>query len=290
MYASLNIGETDKIVYGGSLYYYKDTGDSTIETLSGTSITRNRATNVLASQHSISNVPASVLAKLNEIDTASTFASEYPIEDPIDHADTWYNGPYTSDSYTNKWENYVTGTIREMSDFKNRGIGYHKHCGPTAITNMILIYDDRYGISGVNASSDYGDVFDTVAAVGRNNMYYINSDQLGIGGTANSTADDYIVDAFAEFNVTDIDVLGRYSINYSNVRTSLQDGCLLYAMLNDHDYYGDHHVVGYAYTRLISSSDDSLVTYLKIADGWDPSPRYIDITSSGVGKYWEVTF
>lgn len=42
-------------------------------------------------------------------------------------------------------------------------------------------------------------------------------------------------------------------------------------------------------TRLVNGSG-TYATYLKAADGWAHSPRYLDMASLSSDKYWEASF
>lgn len=59
-------------------------------------------------------------------------------------------------------------------------------------------------------------------------------------------------------------------------------------MVNNHSTYGDHHMVCYAYTRLISETTGLYKTYLKVADGWDTRPKYVDLATVTSDTYWEA--
>lgn len=59
-------------------------------------------------------------------------------------------------------------------------------------------------------------------------------------------------------------------------------------MVNNHSTYGDHHMVCYAYTRLISETTGLYKAYLKVADGWDTRPKYVDLATVTSDTYWEA--
>lgn len=297
LYKQLSLSKNDEVVYGGSLYYYKDDGSGKLQTLGDFLVERDEVINVIEDMRDASNIPASFMTALTdakECKTASgkssTPGSSNVITNPFTHASTWYNGPYVANDWQNHWEsNGSTIECHSTSEFSNLGNGYVNHCGPTAITNMLIIYGNRFGTSSINNKTD-DNIFLTVARIGTSNLYYVNTNALGLGGTANFSANSYILDSFDAFNVSGITVNGRYNLNYTNVEISLRNDRLLYLLLDDHDCYGDHHVVCYAYTRLVSSTDSSYATYLKVADGWASSPRYIDMASVAGDKYWEVSY
>lgn len=289
LYQQFDLEKTDEIVYGGALFYYKDGGDGTLETLAGLSVERSDVVNVLETQYDISNIPAAIVSALSsEGNNASTMTatpgSSDVITDPIEHANQWYNGPYSYNNGQNHWEE--DGQTIEFHETKEYD-GYRNHCGPTAITNMLIMYGNRFGVDSIT-SKTHTSIFTEIADIGTSNLYYINSETLG--GTVNARVNGYILDVFEAYDVSGITVDGRFGISYANIVTSLRNDRLLYLLLNGHDLYGDHHVICYAYTKLVSSTDSNYVIYLKVADGWANSPRYIDISSVDGDKYWEVDY
>lgn len=294
VYAQFTLSEGDEVVYGGSLLYYKDTGMNYLQTVDGTMIARNEIKNVLDEKYSINNVPEAVLEVLTETASSpmSTPGSSSVITNPINHANTWYGGPFTVNDSENDWDTTNSPlALHTTSDFDDVGNGYDNHCGPTAITNLLIMYGNRYSLSSIR-DEDATDIFQTVANIGTSNLYYMNTSALGMGGTLNAAVDDYILDVFDAygFRSVEVDVTGRYSINYTNIKNGLRSGKVLYLLLDGHDCYGNHHVICYAYTRLVSSTDGSYATYLKVADGWASSPRYIDIESTTGDKYWDIYY
>jgi hypothetical protein len=71
----------------------------------------------------------------------------------------------------------------------------------------------------------------------------------------------------------------NYTATYSRISTELENQRPFYLTLNDHSYYGDHGVAGFAYTRLQSETTGYYLSFVKIADGWSHSGRYLDISS-----------
>ncbi len=288
LYQGFDLEKTDEIVYGGSLFYYKDGGTGTLETLAGLSVERSDVVNVLETQYDISNIPAAIVSALLDDNNASTMTttpgSSDVITDPIEHANQWYNGPYSYNSGRNHWEeDGQTIKFHETKEYD----GYRNHCGPTAITNMLIMYGNRFGVDSIT-SKTHTSVFTEVADIGTSNLYYINSETLG--GTVNARVNNYILDVFEAYNVSGVTVDGRFGISYANIVTSLRNDRLLYLLLDNHDLYGDHHVICYAYTKLVGSTNSNYVIYLKVADGWANSPRYIDLSSVDGDKYWEIDY
>jgi len=249
LYSEFDLSSTDSVVYTGLLNYYEDDGDSQLLTLNNT-IDRDDIT-----------------APLSELRSGMTISvQQYPITDPFEWADEYYEGPFVATEYwQNDFEAYCN--YRTTGDFS----GYEDHCGPTAITNLLEMIGGYNDYSSIT-SEDYEDIFEAVADYGIENNYYNNP-----GGSPRSTLPDYIEGAFDLFDVTV--TVTNYTATYSRISTELENQRPFYLTLNDHSYYGDHEVAGFAYTRLQSETTGYYLSFVKIADGWSHSGRYLDISS-----------
>ena len=131
-------------------------------------------------------------------------------------------------------------------------------------------------------------IHERVASYGIEHLYYYNNSKLG---TVNASAGEYIEYAFGFYGVYPT-VSGQTQVTYSNMKSDIDNGSLLYLMLKGHETYENHHVVAYAYTQLKHVSSNIYAEFVKICDGYSESgKRYVDIdvlTSSD--KYWEVNF
>lgn len=293
IYDEFSMTEGDHVVYAGACNYYKDTGSIlTLQTIDGYSVARSEINNTLKAKSSFSNVPENILASIasSKLVDNSVLRSETPrdpyIDDPFTHAQAIYGGTYTNHEWRNDWENYVE--YHTTSEFKNLNGGYVNHCGPTAITNMLIMYGNRYNITSIT-SKTADDLFIRAAERGRG-AYYYNTDALGVfGGTVNVLAGEYIEAVFSFLGET-VSSAGRYTINYNNIKTSLSNNRLVYVMTSNHGIYGDHHMVCFAYTQLKDSTLSRYHTYLKLADGHGTHGRYVDIATVSGDQYWEVSF
>ncbi|WP_312281858.1 hypothetical protein, partial [Oscillibacter sp.] len=281
IYHEFEFEDNERIIYAGQLGYYKDSGLSTLENLDGEQIMRTEIENSLASAKEVENVPTPVLAAIIEEKSAvSRGVFDDEIDDPFAHANQYYVGPFSRHDSINKWEsNGRTIECHSTSEFS----GYKNHCGPTAITNMLIMYGNRYGINTINRKSTQ-DIFQRVADIGTANLYYVNSDLGGvIGGTSNTLAAKYTQVCFEEYGIDS--GFWRRDLTYDNIVATLEEDYIMYVMLQGHQTYGNHHIVGYAYTHLISSTTGLFKTYLKVADGWTTHPRYIDLASASGDDY-----
>lgn len=284
IYENLDISDGDKIVYVGAFGYYKDSGTNILETLSGTSVEKNQISNRLESARDIRNVPEYVLSSITQ--TNISVCSGSVITDPYAHANATYAGPFNYYEHINKWDSSSSPlTLINMSRFNCKN-----HCGPTAITNMLKMYGDRFNISSIKGDT-VDELFGSVLWIG-NAKYYFNADisigdDLVLGGTVNAWAGAYIKECFKEYGLTA--TCTKKTISYSNIKTSLSNDHLLYLMATGHPTYGNHAMACYAYTRLVSSTTGLYKTYLKVADGWSTRPRYVDLATMTSDEYWDAT-
>jgi len=270
IYCNLEADVSSRIIYLGNYDYYLIDNNGIVD-LYGNNIDETDLIDSIAQQRDIGNLPIDIL---NYCSVSPQYIrpewqenpSLYPIVDPFTHATNYFGrGTFRSSDYCNKWENYM-----EFFTYGDDYYGYNNwdgSCGPTAIVNTILAYDNRYPnkINTVSATN----VMDTVCNYGVNNNYY------GVGtGTPNNTALTYIYNSLIMYGIA-TNVLGWYDITYDNVKTYLKGDDLLY-MVVDNNTYGYHVVLCYAYTRLVNEYGDSL-TYVKVADGLCEGGRYMTL-------------
>ena len=145
------------------------------------------------------------------------------IRDPLQHAESTRHRTYSESERVSIWEPFAsyctTGQFARLDE------GYVRHCGPTAITNLLLTLDRRYGYLQKTAGPDNAqigqrdaqpgqdspdtraelskaDVFRTVCRIGRKILAYWNSDVLRhFGGTYDWMTGRYIRECFRYFGV-----------------------------------------------------------------------------------------
>lgn len=296
IYETFELDADAKIIYVNVLTYFLDEGESTLETVDGTEVPREEVINAFEEERDIENVPESIISDIiesNQVELADTNGFEFLasdntaggyITDPFTHAKNVYGGTWKSYEWSNYWES--SANFAKTSDFS----GYYNHCGPTAITNLIKMYGNKYSNAVIKYSSNKN-VFDKVLEANNDQLipYYVNSTSF-IKGTLNARANGFIKDSFAKYSVT-ASVQGRYDASYENIKSCfLYSGRLMYLMVSGHAPYGDHHVVGYAYTRLISQQTGWYKSYVKICDGHNSSARYVDMASISSDRFWQVSF
>ena len=289
LYLSMDSYDTDSILYLGTYGYYLDVGDKKVEDISGNLVEKTELVNDVELNRNVANIPASVVDDLNEsMETEGKASTSSVITNPFTHANANYAGPFKCHDYVNKWENYVL--FYRTSDFNTvNNVSYNNHCGPTAITNLMCMYQYKY--RGIKNESDAAKtMFNYVAQYGIRNLYYNNSDSKYFGGTSDTGAGPYIRGAFSSYLGVSTTTL-LYEVKYNNFRNSFANDAVMYLILHKHETYENHHLVGYAYTRLQSTTTGWYKTYLKVCDGWGKNGRYIDLASvSDDSAYYEVNF
>lgn len=288
VYDNTYLAEGTKVIYTGPMGYFLDTGTSNLKSFDGDIVARTQVQNQVASLRNVKNVEASVLqeilaekkaAKENNkvIARAGDNQSGGYITDAGVYAKNVYGGTWKCTAWNNEWEEYAN--FATTGNFP----GYKNHCGPTAITNAIKMYGNKYNYSIINSSNT--SVFNKViqANTDAGNIYYNGDD-----GTWNDTANDFIKDSFKKFNVT-VFLDGMLHCNLENLKFSTTNDRLMYIMLHTYGKpYGDHHVIGYAWSCMTRSSDLGDKHFVKICDGHKSSGRYLELSLLLEDYYWEI--
>lgn len=143
--------------------------------------------------------------------------------------------------------------------FAQRDRVYRKHCGPTAITNLICTL--RPDLADAPAQ-----VFDDVARIGRRFGLYWNLPMTKrIGGTNDMLAAVYLRRVLDHFDLADVRVHMSGPAMATRLRAALDQGRICYLELHMHPKYHNHHLLVYA------SDWQGFCT----ADGWQPKPVYL---------------
>ncbi len=173
-------------------------------------------------------------------------------------------------------ESYCT-----TSQFAKIGDGYKRHCGPTAISNLLLTLKPELA-----EEEDCGaeKVFKHVALIGKRRMSYVNADVLGrFGGTSDLLARLYLPACLKAFHIRNHKVRGPYLFSKGRMRRELDEGRILYLEVHRHPKYGGHHLICYGYK--MDAQDEML---LKVADGWKAEPVYMPASECRLGCFLTV--
>ena len=137
---------------------------------------------------------------------------------------------------------------------------YRKHCGPTAITNLIYTLAAE---EGRPIGEKPETVFRRVAEIGGRHLVYMNIDFLKLfGGTSDFLVPFLIRSCLKDYGLKGYSVRGPFPATQRRICRELDRGALLYMEVHRHPVYGDHHMLCYGY----SVRDGRL--FLRMADGW----------------------
>ena len=287
IYSNFDVNRGERIAYAGALSYFLDDGTANLKTIDGNYVNRKDITNYAKDSRNRIYVPENTVKYISELKRSQRNfnPNENCIEDIYAHAQQYYGAPYYYVGEMNYWES-GNNSIEYHRGLEIQG-NYYSYCGPLAITNMIINFGNRFNVNSIT-SSNFQDIFEQVAYIGTSNLYYLNTNFLGMGGTSSISANNFILKSFKHYGIDSppIIVSGRYEMTYNNVKFSIDHDRLLYCMYRNHSYYGNHAVICFAYIRLYNMSGNAYQTYLKLIDGWSNSPRYSDIY--GLSSLWQL--
>ena len=324
VYDTLNPQNGDKILYAGTLDYYKEDSKGNITNLDGNKVNKSDVQNSFKNMKNNSNkakndktiksaknneamannVEKGNLDDSQEVSTVSTtgdnFAlpgsgtsSDGTIIDPAGWASGQFGGTFTSIESLNPFENYCSYyTMDYFSANKHvvvNGVDYGTNCFPTSMVNLMFIYKWMGRISLPSQQ----DTYNAAAQIAvRDSVYSYNIPMsTGLGYINNA-----IVDTFKNYGYTiwcsyvQIDN-NNYTNTYNYARSYINAGhpMSIYIQQGSTVYGngGAHEVVGYAYTRFQSAQTGNLSSFVKIMDGWNSSGRYLSL-SDYRGAIYEV--
>ena len=156
--------------------------------------------------------------------------------------------------YTGNEYSFTTGQFAKIDR------SYRRHCGPTAVTNLLFTLAR---MEGHPLSDKPEEVFRQVAGIGGRRLLYVNTDLLKrFGGTSDLLAPLFIGICLRKYGISGFKVRGPFPATVKRVCTELDKGAILYMEVHHHPVYGNHHMLCYGY-RI---ADGRLM--LRIADGW----------------------
>ena len=268
IYSNFNNPIGNQIVYTAPLTYFEDIGDGLLRSQNNDIINKSQLTNQFAEMRSPENVPDDY--------SASTF-SGYPINDPISHANSNYQGPFSAYEWANPFEENGTLKILNQGDApKNPETGkiYSEACVPIAIANTIAIYGKYHNLISIPNTTALQAVLAKVINYGIDQDYYWVDE-----GTV-TRVDIYMNEAFDLYNIS---ANSREIMpSYNNIKTQIDNSMpfvIDIASFDPYSKYASHDVCGFAYTRLKSSTTGAYKSYVKVADGQYNIARYIDIAA-----------
>ena len=209
------------------------------------------------------------------------------IADPLQDAQKQQPGSYVIRNAIDQWEPWAARYTTTAHFGRVEEIRYFNNCGPTALTNLLLMAGKRFGQLAGDADRAKA-VYHRVARFGVRHLYFINSRLRFAHGTSDLRAASYIRRMCRKL----LGIRPRirlHRVTRENVRRSLESGSLLYLMLWNHPAYQSHHLLAYGCEDLENTETGKLRTYLKVSDGHASAVRYLDLADIR-GLYWEVRF
>ncbi|MCR5774578.1 MAG: hypothetical protein K6G42_05790 [Lachnospiraceae bacterium] len=150
---------------------------------------------------------------------------------------------------------------------------YRNHCGPTAITNLIIT-SLQHQKRDILPQDECRDIFENVATKGRHMLIYNRR-----YGTTDLLLWFYVKAAFKAFSPLTIRPSVRHTLSADNARTVLSHGSYLLIELFGHPKYGWHQMVIYG-----TDKNGLFIT----ADGISNRPVLLDDTGIGRGLFLEI--
>lgn len=172
-----------------------------------------------------------------------------------------YETGYTSLNISNV-PNATGITYYTTSDFSG-----NNHCGPTAGVNFLLYWYNQ-GYTNLLQSS-WSDVF---------NVLYADM-KTATNGTTYATDFLNAIKDYLDTYASGYSSAKYYSSvdGWSRISTEIDDDYPVVLLLQSHNVYGNHYVLGLGYREYVYS--DSYSRYIRIADGWGANPtRYVHFT------------
>ena len=212
------------------------------------------------------------------------------IADPVAHAERNGQGPFQVWLERDLWGEYAPHYTTLSRFGQVDGVRWYNNCGPTAVTNLLVMYRRKYGSGSGRPNRDLA-LYAKAARYGTRYLFYVNLEKGPVRGTSDLRAGLYLRRVFSRLLGVHPAIRMRPATE-ANLRQSLDGGALLYLLLRRHPAYRNHHLVGYGYTILRSETTGALRTYLKVSDGHAAAPRYLDLREirGRLLAYYEVRF
>lgn len=283
LYEKLDLANGEEVVYTSPLTYLKDDGSDTLVGLQDEEIARSDVENQfveLRDESAFEEQKDAIVEVLNQEPTISTMSTSAgddgtdiygAIVDPLLYIDAVYGN--VEDYAPYEWRNVLESHTehRIMNSFDSR---YPGCCGPVSITNMIETAGSYRNISAIENETPES-IYSTVENIGLTYGWF-NS-----GGTYFASMRDYMVASLSNYgiSVTGGNTYTGSALTYNQIKQEINADRFCILGISSHDTYGNHFVYPYAYTRFKNSDTGYYKSFLKVADGWSSSGRYVDMAS-----------
>jgi hypothetical protein len=168
----------------------------------------------------------------------------------------------------------------QTGQFMKLGPTYQRHCGPTAITNLVYTLAAR---TGTPLEKPAEEVFTGIAGIGKRRATYVNASIMGrFGGTSDFLAPAYIRACLKKYGIRGYSARGIFWASAKRITALLDRGAVIYLELHHHPKYGSHHMLCYGYRY-----EGSQVIY-RCADGWSGKPVELPAMTLGFALYTAI--
>ena len=159
--------------------------------------------------------------------------------------------------------------------FEKTGHTYRNHCGPTAITNIIMTLGARrYGY--MPNISHAAERFRQIVSFGRHRAIYMNTDLFHLlGGTLDISVPFYLKQCLKKVGFTGCTVTRIRRLKPDSLREHITYGSMAYIIMRRHPVYGNHHLVCYG----CDPADQ-----FRCADGWHEGPVFLTASDMKYAK------
>ncbi len=181
-------------------------------------------------------------------------------------------------------ENLLAEQYHTTGQFGSLDRVYRRHCGPTAMTNLVLTLRGRRGETQLPAPAE---LFRGIARLGRRRVFYFNVDLFGRwGGTSDLLSGAYLRAVLRRYGLGGARVHPRARLTEKRLGEALARGSVLYVQLRRHPRYGDHHLLCYGEQTRVSEGKRE--TLLRLADGWADKPVYLPLKGLKRAHFIEI--
>lgn len=146
--------------------------------------------------------------------------------------------------------------------------GFKRHCGPTAMTNLVLSLRPDLAAEVV---------FREVVAIGRRHLAYLNVQN--IGGTSDGLSGIYLRAVLKRYDLDEATVHFAGIATEKRLRKALDAGAMCYLQMHFHPKYHNHHVLVYG----------SEWKGFRTADGWQRKAVYLNERDLRGATFFTIT-
>lgn len=260
VYAELDAGSQDTIVYCGTLDYF-------VENDNGDYIAASGETLDAAEVQALSDEYLETVEINKPVMTRNSAALQWPspIDDPIAYAKAVYGGEYKCVEYNNNLEKYCSFITQDGYQYASY---VSKHCAPTAMANIIQIIGRQRNIASIKNKTSH-EIQDKAVNDGLDSGYFVNRQGTG-------HIDLFIGECWKRgYGITVSSSWKRAT--YATIKNEIDNNRPFILSVRNTVVYNDHAVAGYAYTRFLNTTTGYYKSFVKVADGRAAAGRYMDI-------------